>query len=130
MVASELFVSHGHPRYAAERQRGAKLWHYRPSSVNIANTDFRDSLGAIARLAYAAKQCELELAEYTVAICPDLSPKLMERIRKPGPVNVGPDADGNLVFKRTAEAEARHAQWKEFIKAHREKRESSKNRSS
>jgi hypothetical protein len=97
---------------------------------NIANIDYRDSGGVIARLAYAAQQCGLELAEYTTAICPDVSPKLMEWIRKPGPVNVGPDADGNLVFKRTAEAEARRARWKEFIKAHREKRESSKKRSS
>jgi hypothetical protein len=97
---------------------------------NIANIDYRDSGGVIARLAYAAQQCGLELAEYTTAICPDLSPKLMEWIRKPGPVNVGPDVDGNLVFKRTAEAEARRAHWKEFIKAHRDKRESSKNRSS
>ena len=97
---------------------------------NVANIDFRDSLETIARLSYAAQQCGLELAEYTTAICPDVSPKLMEWIRKPGPVNVGPDADGNLVFKRTAEAEARLAHWKEFIKAYREKRESSKNRSS
>ena len=97
---------------------------------NVANIDLRDSLGPIAMLAYAAQQCGLELAEYTTAVCPDVSPKLMEWIRKPGPVNVGPDVDGNLVFKRTAEAEARRARWNEFINAHREKRESSKNRSS
>jgi hypothetical protein len=97
---------------------------------NVAHIDFRDSLGTIARLAYAAQQCGLELAEYTTAVCPDVSPKLMEWIRKPSPVNVGPDVDGNLVFKRTAGAEARRARWNEFIKAHREKRESSKNSSS
>jgi hypothetical protein len=97
---------------------------------NVANIDLRDSLETIARLAYAAQQCGLELAEYTKAVCPDVSPKLMEWIRKPGPVNVGPDVDGNLVFKRTVEADARHATWNEFIKARREKRKSSKNRSS
>jgi len=97
---------------------------------NVANIDYRDSWGTIARLAYAAQQCGLELAEYTTAVCPDVSPKLMEWIRQPGPVNVGPDVDGNPAFKRTAEAEARRARWNEFIKAHREKRESSKNRSS
>jgi len=97
---------------------------------NVANIDYRDSWGAIARLAHAAQQCGLELAEYTTVVCPDVSPKLMEWIRQLGPVNVGPDVDGNPVFKRTAEAEARRARWNEFIKAHHKKRESSKNRSS
>jgi len=97
---------------------------------NIVDVDLRDALEPVARLAYAAQQCGLELAEYTTAICPEVSPKLMEWIRKPRPVHVGQDANGNLVFKRTAEAEARRTHWNELIKAHREKRESSKNRSS
>jgi hypothetical protein len=45
---------------------------------NVANIEYRDSWGTIARLAYAAQPRGLELAEYTTAVCPDVSLRLME----------------------------------------------------
>lgn len=93
---------------------------------NIANIDFRDSFGAIGQLAFSAQQCGIRLVEYASLVCPDLSPRLVEFMKNPGPVKVGPDAHGDLVFQRSDEDEARRARWNEFIKAHREKRTTSK----
>jgi hypothetical protein len=44
---------------------------------NIANIDFRDSLGAFDRLAFSAQHCGLQVTEYASLVCPDLSPKLV-----------------------------------------------------
>lgn len=90
----------------------------------IAEIDFRDAYGPTARLAFGAQQLGINLAEWTTVVCPEISPVLLEFMRRPGPVNVGPDSDGNLVFKVTPEAEARRARHKEFLKALREKRPS------
>ncbi|MGA2832643.1 MAG: hypothetical protein ABSE55_06185 [Terracidiphilus sp.] len=88
----------------------------------ILNVDCRDAVDLIAKLAYAAQQCELVPAEYTMLVCPDFPPKFLEWFRKPGPVKVGPDADGNLVFQITDEALARKARWKENLDARRKKK--------
>ncbi len=89
---------------------------------NIANIDFRDSFGAINRLAFSAQQCGLEVTEYASLVCPDLSPRLVEFMKNPSPVKVGPDANGDLVFQRSNEAIARDARRKELTEARRAKR--------
>ena len=89
---------------------------------NIANIDFRDSLGAVDRLAFAAHQCGFEVTKYASLVCPDLSPRLLGFMKNPRPVKVGPDANGDLVFQRSDEAEARRIRFDEFIKTRRQKR--------
>ena len=89
---------------------------------NIANIDFRDSLGAIDRRVLSAQHCGLQVTEYASIVCPDLSPKLVEFMRNPRPVKVGPDAHGDLVFQRSDEVEARRIRRDEFMRARRQER--------
>jgi hypothetical protein len=89
---------------------------------NIENIDFRDSLGAVARLAFSARHCGLQVTEYASLVCPDLSPKLVEFMKNPRPVKVGPDAHGDLIFQRSDEAEARRIRRDEFMRARRKER--------
>jgi hypothetical protein len=82
----------------------------------ITEVDFRDAYEPVARLAFCAKQLGIDLAEWSLAVCPEISSTLVKFMRNPGPVNVGPDADGNLSFRVTPEAEARRACRYEMVK--------------
>ena len=79
--------------------------------------DGRDLWVLIARLAFAAKECGLELADYAMLVCPEVSPKIMQLLRNPVPVTVAPNAKGDLVFQRTAAGEANRARYNELRNA-------------
>ena len=91
-----------------------------------AEVDYRDAYKPIAKLAYAARQCGVDLAEYSMETCPETPVALIGFMRKPGPVKVGPDADGNLVFQVTDETLARGGASEGLVGALRKKRAASK----
>ncbi len=65
---------------------------------NIMKIDFRDAIGYVARLAFAANRCGVELVGRGLAVIPEVSPKLLELLQNPGVPRVTRDGDGNLVF--------------------------------
>jgi hypothetical protein len=65
---------------------------------NIMTLDPRDAFAPIGRLAFAAKECDVDLIERATAIISDMSPQLMQVIKNPKPPRVVRDDEGNLMF--------------------------------
>jgi hypothetical protein len=77
---------------------------------NIVNIDWRDGMGGITQLAYVAELCGLKIADQAIAVIPDLSPKLLDLIKKltrePIVMHLKEDADGKPIFWKTCKATA------------------------
>lgn len=69
---------------------------------NIMKIDFRDGFGAAGRLAFAARQCGIDIVERVTAVIPDSSHQLVLMFKSPMEPRVVRDNDGNLRFWSTA----------------------------
>lgn len=65
---------------------------------NAVNVNSRDVLGQIAQLAFAAKECGVEIPDRATAVLPEFSPQLLEMLKHPGLVRVVRDKQGKRVF--------------------------------
>jgi hypothetical protein len=65
---------------------------------NIVDIDSRDAYGAIGRLAFAAKRCDVSLADRAKLTIPNASLRLLELFEHPKQPRVTRDQSGNLVF--------------------------------
>jgi hypothetical protein len=65
---------------------------------NAVNVNSRDVLGQIAQLAFAAKECGVEVSDRAAAVVPEFSPQLLEMLKHPGLVRVVQDKQGKRVF--------------------------------
>jgi len=65
---------------------------------DIMRIDYRDAFGHVGRLAFAAKECGVDLMERVRALVHDISPRLMDMLAAPRFPRVVRDSEGNMVF--------------------------------
>jgi hypothetical protein len=75
---------------------------------NFINVDYRDGAASVVELAYVAQLCGLNIVEQAIATIPDLSPKLLNLIKRltsePIVMHLQEDSKGNLISWKICKA--------------------------
>jgi hypothetical protein len=66
---------------------------------NISERDWRDAIEPAARLAYAAKECDIDIVARVKALIVDISPRILSMFEEPKHPRVTRDAAGTLIFR-------------------------------
>jgi hypothetical protein len=65
---------------------------------SVMKVDYRDAMGPASVLAFAAKECGVDIVERAKVMIPDISPQLTLFLAEPGQPKLARDGEGRLIF--------------------------------